>query len=518
MALYPVKDFRTDSITSDSATLNQKQAVPQVFRSAVVDAATVDYNTLPVVQLTDSSFIITTDSSKSIYYLNVTVRDSKTDYNPTFPLLLDTGSSMTWIYNESCSSGPCANALKFDDSKGLSLQSSDTFQLGYSGDVVSGDIISTNGTDVEFFVESTIDQEIALNNISVGLALTSPSIFDGYNISGVIGIPSTYTTPNKNIIHQLYTQGIINEQVFLVILNSNNSLPTYTKESNNEYTAVEQNFGGIMFLGNSENPFNSSTVSVDVVANSNSYWLINITNVESVSGVGGVVTPLDASNNSSGSTFRQAIIDTGTTGIVLPMQDADNLHKGLFGNQYITDNQGNYAFPCTNQNSTIIFTSDDECHLNISSSYFTGDAYTTLGLTGYCASKIQGTADGNNGYWVLGAAFLSQYYTTFNLAQGTIEFSQLSESSFIINPSSSSSSSSSTTPASSSIASSGLLAHTNATTLTTSATSTSTGKSNNGTSSSGNNASKNGGSSLTTFSSRSILFVQGLLIVMCSLI
>lgn len=377
------------------------------------------------MQLTDTSFYIVTDSSRAIYYLETNVYDAASSYNSTFPLLIDTGSSMSWIYNETCSSGPCTVAAKFDDD-GVPRYSSTKFNLAYSGDVVSGDLVTTNGSDLTLSVQSP-SMSIGLQNITIGLANTSPSIFDGYNISGVIGIPATFTLDHKNVIQQLYTQGVIDKKIVLVIINTNNSATSYMGSTATEVTS--SSYGGVLFLGSVSNPFASpenNVIYADVVPNSNSYWLMNATDIE-IQSQDGTIASLNHTNSGNN---RQAIVDTGTTGIVMPMADADLVHEQLFGSDLVTDGLGNYAFKCSSQSAEISFTTSGGETLTILSSYFTGNAYTSLALEGYCASKIQGTA--TNDFWILGAAFLSQYFTTFDLETAQLGFTVASDTSYIL--------------------------------------------------------------------------------------
>ncbi|CAH2354254.1 hypothetical protein CLIB1423_15S02036 [[Candida] railenensis] len=410
---------------SSSATSSLESAASSATSSLASAASSATSSSLPIVQLTDTSFYIVTDSSRAVYYLDTNIYDAASSYNSTFPLLIDTGSSMSWIYNESCSSGPCTDAAKFDDD-GVPRYSSTKFNLAYSGDVVSGDLVTTNGSDLTLSVRSPT-MSIGLQNITIGLANTSPSIFDGYNISGVIGIPATFTLDHKNVIQQLYTQGVIDKKIVSVIINTNNSATSYMGSTAAEVTS--SSYGGVLFLGSVSNPFASpenTVVYADVVPNSNAYWLMNATEIE-IQSQNGTTEYLNYTNSGND---RQAIIDTGTTGIVMPMADANLVHEQLFGSDLVTDGLGNYAFKCSSQSAEISFTTSGGETLTILSSYFTGNAYTSSALTGYCASKIQGTT--TNDFWILGAAFLSQYFTTFDLETAQLGFTVASDTSYIL--------------------------------------------------------------------------------------
>lgn len=295
----------------------------------------------------------------------------------------------------------------FNDYNGNSIQSSSSFQLSYSGDIVKGSLIDAGKNNLEVTIGS-----LALSNFSFGLSESSPEMYDDYAVSGIIGIPSSYES-NRNIIHQLYSAGLIDKQIFGISLISDDQTIKYIDEYNNS-ADLPSEYGGILFLGSNADKYSETMSSeiyyADIIDNENSYWLINITSVGLTNDTSS--QPLDDSS-------RQAIIDTGTTGLALPLEDANKLHEQLFGSKLVTDNQGNYAFFC-NQTDFVISFEINGHTLNLTSSDFIASKYSGNGLDGYCASKIQGISTIDD--WVLGAAFLGQFYTIFDLESGKLGF------------------------------------------------------------------------------------------------
>lgn len=412
LALHPVKDFRTASLQKLKGGVSKQNVAIQVPGKSESNAASYTISTVstlpslaPTIAVSDKIQYVLTDVSQSIYYINTTFTDTETQYEQTFQLLLDSGSDFTWIYNQSCSSGACTRDLvpKFNDSR--KINSGDKFELSYSGDSVSGDILSTSSTDKTVFAFGSLQ----LTSFEFGLADEAPTIFNDFNVSGILGIPSQSEDHTKrSMFSQLYNEKISDKPVFSLALVASNQQIEYS----GNVSALPDNYGGLMFFGSevakNQQTFTDSVKYLNIQSNDNAYWLVNVTDIklfnDSYSG------DFDISESS-----LQAIIDTGTTGMALPMDDADNLHSQLFGSSLVTDSKGNYAFPCdADANITI---SLDGQKFSISVSDFKGDEYGSQ-LEGYCASKIQGLDDNN--YWILGSIFLRRYYAIFDIQQHKI--------------------------------------------------------------------------------------------------
>lgn len=296
--------------------------------------------------------------------------------NGNYSLLLDTASSISWIDN--------IHNIPVDEN-------SPDFQLLYTGESVTGELMKTDIAWSQFDV---------LDN----LGYTNSNIFQNYS-DGVLALSN-----NSTFINNLYTQNNQKDSAkFGFVVNQNLNL----------------DYGGLMILGSSTEKYLSvfnltNQIKYTIEPNPNSYWLVNMT--------------LTGNNTS-----LQAIVDTGTTGIVLPLQQANGLHAQLFRDNYITDNQGNYAFAC---NHTASFNlTIDSSQFQINSIDFKGNEYQDI--PGYCASKIQGIESSN--YWILGQTFLKKYYTIFDLTINQISFSEMNGQDYmkLIEQASTSSSSSS---------------------------------------------------------------------------
>ncbi|KAK6205631.1 aspartic peptidase domain-containing protein [Scheffersomyces amazonensis] len=426
-ALWPVKDFRVNDInelSKLSITPKKKISIGYKDQTVLSNNDNQDNKNAPIIELGNDVQMLLTDVDNSIYYLLTTIVDTSTNYEEQFSLLLDTGSAVSWLYNQSCIQNGCnkPNINKFDDySKPLKMGT--TFELLYTGEEVSGNTLSLidNGLDIIF------GNDLTFGNISIGITNDSPEMFDGYNISGLLS-----SADSRNLVRQFYVDQVIDQQVFSLFLISNDQNYNINTTTDN----LPDGFGGLIIFGSKaldlqSNFTNSAEIHyTNLLPNDNSYWLINISNIQ----ISDSYNQISNFNSSTFSTQREAIIDTGTTGMVFPVDDANIIHQQLFNGNYITDNQGNYAFPCNASSSAEIIFTIGNSQLNLSASNFMGEPYTTASLEGYCASKIQGINDYQ--YWVLGAAFLNKFYTIFDLSNQQLGFAQLSIDSFKIeNPS-----------------------------------------------------------------------------------
>lgn len=390
-ALGPVRDFRVSDMSSYAPTTGRSVSRLVVLTSQRKSAGDSD----PTVALSSKVQVLWTDSSNSIYYLNSTINDNNSGYTQLFPLLIDTGSGLSWIYNTSCTSSACLNAPKFDDPG--SIYTTSAFSLSYTGQTINGSLVDTLHNNLTF----SFPNGLALANYSFGLATSAPLFFNEYNVSGIIGIPSKFdASVPTNFISQLEASGSIDSRKFgLVLKGSSNS---------------NSSFGGLLMLGDAatENADTLATSDVEYCSledNSHGYWLVTFSKLTLSSNTQSVI---------AFNTSKQAIIDTGTTGLSIPLEDANTLHSSLFGSDYITDGKGNFAFLCnaTGEAEFII----DGHNFTIPVDNIRGNAYLNEILKGYCASKAQGSLDTQ--YWILGASFLRSFYTVFDLDNYKIGF------------------------------------------------------------------------------------------------
>lgn len=389
LATGPVKDFRVSSMSLVVSKSRSKSAKTSSLSGVSYSSTSNSKKNSLSVSLGGPVLPLWTDLANSIYYVNVSVGELLYAEDDAFPLLLDTGSGISWIMNESCSSDACSNAQKFEQV----VKTASTFSLSYSGSVVQGSMVDTAANGIEF----ALDETLITSNYSFGISLSAPSFFENYNLSGILGVQAEYKgSEKKNLIHQLYSSGAISSMEFAVILG--------------DVSSTTSLLGGVFLVGDAVSEYTlvlakDDVQYCDVIDNDQSYWMLNISSVYSND-----VQVINAS--------REAIIDTGTTGLSLPQSDAESLHEAAFGSNYVSDSSGNFAFLC-NATGNITFIIDDH-EFQLPVSQIRALAYETAVLAGYCASKVQGNSDLDS--WILGAGFLSQFYTVFDLAKSRVGF------------------------------------------------------------------------------------------------
>ncbi|WPK26406.1 hypothetical protein PUMCH_003759 [Australozyma saopauloensis] len=412
VALNPVTDFRV--LDMDKALVNSKKISGRTLETypgkgllhtkAGSSNATVNLDSLIIP--------LKTDKYKSIYWVDVSVNQVAATNNQTFPLLLDTGSAIAWIANSSCLSDGCSRAPKFF----YSTVTPTEFSLDYSSGKISGLLVDAPKSNITY----TINHSLVVNNFTCGLAGSVPSFFSNYNISGILGLSANASLERgTNLLSQLRLEKAVDSAKFAIILGSPDN--------------VNSSFGGLLALGQMADKYATSLAQLPiqsrpVVPNISGYWMVKVTLVSAVSSTG---------TNSTFNGAVAAVFDTGTTGLALPLADATAMHQMLFGNLFVADNQGNYAFPC-NATGSIKFNLDGLI-LDLSVDLIRADEYTTAGLQGMCSSKMQGLGSTPN--WVLGASFLKNYYTVFDVDHQSIGFSpRVSLYSYIANENANSSS------------------------------------------------------------------------------
>lgn len=413
-ALNPVTDFRVKDMAKSLVHVkvhSYASAGSGDFAGGIqkVASSKISLQTSPKV------IRLNTDQYNSIYWVDLAVHQTSTGYNQTFPLLLDTGSAIAWIANSSCQSQFCTRAPRFTTSTVTPTE----FSLDYSTGKITGLLIDSPKSNISY----SLGNQLPANNFSCGLAATVPSFFANYNISGILGLSANASAERgTNLVQQLYAEKTINSLKFSIILGA----PSGANDSS----------GGFLLLGDMVDQYapalaQSQIQSRPVVPNVSGYWMVNVLQVTVMSAVGANVTfPGKVS----------AVFDTGTTGLALPLNDATTMHLLLFGSLFVTDGMGNYAFPCNTTGSVTL--NIDGLFLTISVDLIRADEYTSAGLQGLCSSKMQGLSTPN---WILGASFLKNFYTVFDIENRTVGFApRVALYSYAVGASSSSTSKTST--------------------------------------------------------------------------
>ncbi|XP_022597286.1 pepsin A-like [Seriola dumerili] len=284
----------------------------------------------------------------------------------SFSVIFDTGSSNLWIPSVYCSSQACQNHKKFNP------QQSSTFKWGSQPLSIQYGTGSMTGRLASDIVEVG---GITVSNQVFGISQTEAPFMAHMVADGILGLAfqSIASDDVVPVFDNMINQGLVSQPLFSVYLSSHSeqgSEVVFGGVDSNHYT------GQVTWI-----PLTSAT-----------YWQIKMDSVtingQTVACSGGC----------------QAIIDTGTSLIVGPTSDINNMNAwvGASTNQY-----GESIVNCQNiQNMPdVTFT------LNGHAFTVPASAYVSQSYYGCNTGFGQG---GSDQLWILGDVFIREYYAIFN--------------------------------------------------------------------------------------------------------
>lgn len=318
--------------------------------------------------------IISSDNNDVSYYLDLQLGSDRQN----FSVVVDTGSYYTWVYSSSCNDSTCESHQRYTpDNSTTCVDTALQFSIEYSTASISGAVYND---EVSFSGFRT--------RIAFGGAANSASAFANFDIDGIMGLAATDTSDSfPGILTTLKNQSLIDERVFGVNLGR-------AKNPDDE--------GSITFGGYDEDKFDGDIVWTSVIEDS-VLWTIPVDS-----------TRLSGTELTFNST-RNAVVDTGTTLIVMPPDDALSLHSYISGAQ--TDGS-NYAVPCST-NMTL--------QLGFGGAVWTIDTSDMVGSpvsdgSDMCASNVQGIDFAGGSTWLVGDVFLKNVYSVFDMDQRRVGF------------------------------------------------------------------------------------------------
>ncbi|KAK9376009.1 aspartic peptidase domain-containing protein [Lipomyces chichibuensis] len=304
------------------------------------------------------------------YYVNIQLGS---DTSSVFSVVVDTGSYDLWVYSESCTNISCISHRQFgpENSTTLEVYYDKRFSISYGQGKVSG-------------VAATDYVEIAGYNMSLGFGLVEDvaNSFNAFPVDGVLGLSASDVQINgyPSIMAMLADGGLISRDVFAIDLG----------------TGVNPNGGSIALGGVDTTRFTGEISFVDL-ANTQGLWIVGVD---------------DCYVNGKGENFsnKLALIDTGTTLILIPSDDALQIHKDLVGSAGVVRTDGiNYVIAC-NTTTELAF-GFGGVQWTIDPSDYIGNTYDA---DGNCVTNIQGVSVNGTSTWVMGASFLKGIYTVYD--------------------------------------------------------------------------------------------------------
>ncbi|KAJ7086071.1 acid protease [Mycena belliarum] len=300
----------------------------------------------------------------------------------SFAIILDSGSGDFWVQSDDCTSedgGGCGNhTFLGSDSSSSFVNTKTPWDITYGSGAASGDIV----TDTVVFAG------MQLKNYTFGIANSISESFSGDTVAdGLMGLGkaslSNQNTPTP--VQALADAGLINTAI------TSYRLPRLVDDTNN---------GEVTFGGLDDSKFDSSTLVTIKTAPNTGFWIIDLGGVS----VNGVDVPI-AGNNS--------LMDTGTTLLVVPADDAAAIHAQIPGAKLTN---GHYTVPCDTTASVALTFGGKAFTIDPKDLVFAGNGRTS----GDCTSGIGAFSDANNNQWLVGDSFLKSVYFSTNADDDTV--------------------------------------------------------------------------------------------------
>ncbi|CAO3599506.1 unnamed protein product [Absidia cylindrospora] len=295
-------------------------------------------------------------------------------------MVLDTGSSDIWFPSVPCNS--CGDHPLFNSKNSSTYLSLDKeWSLAYfDGRFVKGVV----GTDTVRIGDLT------RVNQTIGLAtMESKSFGENKYLDGVFGLafPSmSLTRQESSIIMDMYKDGQIEEPIVGMHLGR-------TRDGGKGETI----FGGV-----NQDRFTGKLNYIEVTKQK--YWQVDFGGVD----IDGTLYTDDS--------IDQAMIDTGTTLLVVPTSLADAIHASIPHGKFV-DPIG-WFFPCkTNLNTTVTIKLGGQ-DFPIPLSELIRERYLAEDPT-YC---ISGVGASDSGLAIMGETFLRNYYSSYNFETARVGF------------------------------------------------------------------------------------------------
>ncbi|KIK96589.1 hypothetical protein PAXRUDRAFT_25008 [Paxillus rubicundulus Ve08.2h10] len=315
-----------------------------------------------------------------------------------FKLLMDSGSADFWVGGENCQSqqGDCGNHTFLGAQSSSSfVQRNQQFQVTYGSGEVQGVLCNDNVNIAG----------LALNNHSFGVATVESVQFASNTVSfdGLMGLAQSSDRPDDPIVKTLSEQKVLTP---VEALASNGLIQSPITSFKISRLADQLNDGEVTFGGLDASKF---------VANS----LVTIPNVNLQGFWEGAIDAITVDGTDAGLTGRTAILDTGTTLILAPPQDAQQVMQSLGGT-------------CDTQQCTVPCTSTASLALSFGNTSFAIDPRDLAVLpvdlgnpTGDCTAGIQPQQIGTATEWLVGDVFLKNAYFSTDVSKNEISLAKL---------------------------------------------------------------------------------------------
>ncbi|KAJ1531256.1 Vacuolar protease A [Nowakowskiella sp. JEL0078] len=297
-----------------------------------------------------------------------------------FTVIFDTGSSNFWVPSIKCRSISCLLHNRYDSSKSSSYRENGTsFELRYG----------TGSLEGVFSVESLNVAGLEISGQTFGEAVKEPGVvFAVGRFDGILGLGYDSISVGGVVppFYQMIKQNLIAEPVFGVYLaKSSDSSP-----------------GGMITFGGTAKEYYSEPI-IWVPVTRKAYWEVDLQSV--------ILGEKDV-----GITTRRAIIDTGSSLLVLPISEAVKINDRIGAKKGFN---GQYSLDC----SVVEILPDLEIRMGGHKFVLKSKDYV-LKVSGFggdsCISGFAGMDFPGSPMWILGDIFLRVYYSVYDLGNNRV--------------------------------------------------------------------------------------------------
>ena len=282
-----------------------------------------------------------------------------------------------WVMGTKCTTKACTTHSTFGESNSKTLKTGqDSFDIGYN----TGEVEGTIATDTVAFADLSVQMEF-------GLASTTSDDFDNYPMDGILGLGRDSTGSG------------LDAPTFMQVLQKNKSLKKNMFGIHLDRHSDGNADGSITFGGTDDSKYSGDIIYVDTTGDVRD-WKIPADDIQ-------------VDGESVGVSGRNAIIDTGTTYMFIPPEDAQKLYAKIDGAE--AADEGVYHVPCdTTTTIALVF---GKIAYEISPKDYVGPSVDG----GKCYTHIiaQSAVD-SDGTWLLGDTFLKNVYSVYDMDNSQI--------------------------------------------------------------------------------------------------
>ena len=290
-------------------------------------------------------------------------------------MLIDTGAASTWVMGSDCLSTPCASHNLFGQPDSTTLRKTNlSFQLTYGTGIVSGiivnDTLSIGKSDIQ---------------LSFGLVSNASNEFSAYPMDGILGLARQAESNAKfpTVLELLQATKTLQANLIGINLQRNSDGST----------------DGELNLGSSDTTKYEGNLSYTTTTSDYTWWEIPVDDAV-------------IAGNPCNLKGRTAIIDTGTSFVVLPPADAQQIHNQIPRSE---QNGELFSLPCSS--STTVQLVFSGVKYDISPKDYVGNR---LDGGNMCASNIIGKTTFGADKWLIGDVFMKNVYTVLDFSQNRI--------------------------------------------------------------------------------------------------